>query len=115
MCHKLREASPRLLYDRGERARAKLARIARCNVHFGGASALTLANRIIAMGGDSELLDVVSAAYTSNTGNAPGYLAYHCPECDSVHAGENAARECCAQTDELDQWEDETEDETEDE
>lgn len=92
---RLKECSVDLLEDRAERAQAKLARIARGNVYFGGASALMIARRLNAMGTALPVDDIVSAAYASNTGNAVEYLSYECPECGRACLGETAAMQCC--------------------
>ena len=94
---KLREGNISDL-PRDQRAIAKLARIARCNVYFGGASALVKAERLVSMGADNIYLDVVSAAYSDSQGNAPEYLPYECPECGTTHLGRSAAYQCCQET-----------------
>ena len=91
----LQELSPDKLYDRGERALAKLARIARCDVHFGGAKAMTIADRLANMGSQLAVHDVVSKAYSSSTGTASDFIAYACPECGNPRLGKEAAYNCC--------------------
>lgn len=79
-----------------DRARARLALIAKSDCVHGGARALTLAQRLDRMGfpfADYEA--VVTQAYTSSTGEALDYLPFACPDCGSVHAGEDCARACC--------------------
>jgi hypothetical protein len=91
---KLREGKASDL-PREERAIAKLAQAARCNVYFGGASALVKAERLVAMGADRIYLSVVRAAYSSSKGEARDYLPYECPECGLTHLGESSAMQCC--------------------
>jgi hypothetical protein len=98
---RLKECNPSKLYDRGQRAIAKLARIARCDCVNGGARALVIADRLAAMGAAEDYGAVVSAAYTSSTGCAPDYLAYECPECGSACMGIEAALSCCQPTDDF--------------
>jgi hypothetical protein len=80
---------------REQRAIAKLAQAARCNVYFGGSSALVKAERLVAMGADRIYLAVVRAAYSNSQGEARDYLPYDCPECGCTHLGRTAAIECC--------------------
>jgi len=89
-----KEVHPNLLENRIDRAKAKLARIARCDVYNGGAKASVLAARLDRMGGDN-YEDVVCEAYTAHDGNAKSYLSFECPECGQACAGEYATRECC--------------------
>ena len=96
---KLTEANPNRLYQRDQRAMAKLARIARCDVNFGGAKAKVIADRLDAMGSTIDYYAVVSEAYGSSTGAAIDYLAYKCPECGNVVMGAHNAQLCCMQTD----------------
>ena len=92
----LQELSPDKLYDRGERALAKLARIARNDVYFGGAKAAVIADRLVNMGSQLALHDVVQEAYCSSNGIARNFQAYACPECGSSCFGEEAAYSCCS-------------------
>lgn len=89
----MKEVNPNLLINRVERATAKLARIARCDVFFGGARAFVLAKRMKFK--HVPAMEVVSAAYTDNLGNARDYLAYACDECGQAHLGINSAMNCC--------------------
>jgi hypothetical protein len=104
MC-KLNECSPKSLPDRVDRCTARFARIARSNAYNGGASALTLLDRLERMGSPntSEYHDAITSAYHSSTGTAREHLAYECPECGSPCLGETAAREHCTMSD--DEWE----------
>lgn len=91
---KLKEAHPKELSDRSDRASAKLARIARVDVQItGGAKALRLAHRMKYKRIDAHR--IVGDAYTSNTGNAHEFLAYHCPECNTVVLGITNAKNHC--------------------
>lgn len=92
----LQEISPDKLSDRGERALAKLARIARFDVNFGGAKALVIADRLAKMGSTLDAHTVVGEAYCSSTGTARDFTAYACPECGSPCFGEDAAFICCS-------------------
>lgn len=92
----LQELRPNKLYDRGERALAKLARIARNDVYFGGAKSVVIADRLVAMGSQLPLHDVVGEAYSSSIGTASGFMAYACPECGNPCLGEEAAYACCS-------------------
>jgi len=80
---------------REHRAIAKLAKVARCDVYSGGASALVKAQRLVAMGADRIYLDVVRAAYSNSQGNAHEYLPIECRDCGQTHLGRSAAIECC--------------------
>src|SRR5262245_980341 len=91
---RLIEANPDQL-PRESRAIAKLARIARCDVQFGGARALVICKRLELMGSTVDYDNVVSAAYSSSTGSAREYLAFECPECGCAHLGEENALACC--------------------
>ena len=92
---RIKETNPNNIFDIEQRAYAKLARIARCDVHFGGAKAMVLARRMEAINPLNDAMSVVSQAYASSTGNAEDYLSYECPECGSPCAGIENALQCC--------------------
>lgn len=89
---KLKEVHPNKLTDKGERALAKMARIAACDTNFGGARALVLLKRL----GNSQLPfdEVVTNTYHSNSIPSQ-YVAYECPECGTVCFGDIAALKHC--------------------
>lgn len=107
---RLVEASPSQLQRPTDRAKAKLAAIARADVLHGGARALVIVRQV--REGDTgsvtsdaskiakhldwrECDEVVSSVYTSRSGDGVEYTAYECPECGSVHLGREAALLCC--------------------
>ena len=95
----IRTSWKRLPRGSSERAIAKLAHIANVNTVQGGASALVKANRALAMGlpHADEMADAVDATYSASTGKpSPAHSAWECRECGSVHLGQEAADECCA-------------------
>jgi hypothetical protein len=96
---KLKEAKPTELSNPQDRASAKLARIARCDVNFGAARALVLANRLERMRSNIQPHRIVGDAYANNNGNAHEFLAYHCPECDTVVLGRTSAINHCNNND----------------
>jgi len=96
---KLKEAHPSKLSDRNERAEAKLARIARANTYFGGASALVIAARMVRMGSAIDAEGIVGDIYSASNGSLGEHGAYECPECGSVHLGTQRALACCAEPD----------------
>ncbi len=105
---RLKQVSCALLHG-PERAISKLALLARGDCIHGGASALTLADRLTFgklrfedkqyQQPDVSYHDIVSAAYASSTGEVTQYLPYECPECGQARLGETAALECCANID----------------
>lgn len=92
----MQEADTKDLTDRDDRALAKLACIARCDVYFGGCRAVTIARRLDAMGSQLPVHDVIIQAYHSHDGTARDFLPFACPECGTVHLGQDAAYSCCA-------------------
>lgn len=90
---KLKEVSPKRLSDKGDRALARMARIAACDTHFGGSRALVLLKRLVRIS-DLPFDAVVTATYHSNT-IPPQYVAYECPECGEVCFGRDNAIEHC--------------------
>ncbi len=97
---RLKEASPSRLFDRHDRAVAKLARIARVDTIHGGARALVLERRLIAMGSDVPDTGVVSSVYGASNYSCGEFGAYECPECGTAHLGTERAYACCSQQEE---------------
>jgi hypothetical protein len=101
---RLREANPAQLYDRHDRACAKLARIARGDTIHGGARAMVLAKRLEAMHtairdhSGVPAMEIVSDVYSASNYSCGEWGAYECPECGSVHLGTSAALQCCAES-----------------
>jgi hypothetical protein len=88
------------LHDRNDRAVARLAARARRDTVWGGASAMVLACRADALGVQFSARSIVADVYSASTGkHHPEHEAWHCPECDSVHLGKDAALQCCQLTD----------------
>ena len=82
---------------REQRIFARMERIATCNTIYGGASAITISKRLLAMGG-TDLTGVVSAVYSASTGRInPEFGAFECPECGCAHLGQDAAFSCCSE------------------
>lgn len=92
---KLREANPSKLYDRHDRACAKLARIARGDTIHGGARAMVLAKRLEAMGSKVPADQIVGDVYSASNYSCGEWGSYECPECGSAHLGQSAALACC--------------------
>ena len=87
------------LEHRDDRTVARIARIAINNTVFGGWSALGLAKRLAAMGGQ-DVQYVVSDVYSASTGrDHPEHSAWECPECGSAYLGQESARRCCEEQD----------------
>lgn len=95
---RLKEANPSDLYDRGDRACAKLARIARGDTIHGGARALVLAERAERIGVHFPASEVVSEVYSLSNYTCGRFGAYQCPECGRASLGQDAAYACCAHT-----------------
>jgi len=92
---KLKEAHPSKLYDRTERACAKLARIARADTVFGGAKALVIADRLDRMGSRVPAQAVVGDVYAASNYSCGEWGAYACPECGTAYLGPDKAYACC--------------------
>lgn len=97
---KLKEAHPDELYDRYERACAKLARIARGDTIHGGARALVLAKRLTKLRSTIPAEDIVSSVYAASNYSCGEWGAYECPECGSAHLGTEKAYACCSEVEE---------------
>lgn len=91
----LKEVHPNKLDNRHDRACAKLARIARGDTIWGGAKALVIAKRAEAMGVQFPALAVVTDVYHASNYSCGPWAAYECPECGTVHLGEESALNCC--------------------
>ena len=91
---KLKETSPNNLTNRYEKACARLARMARANTYFGGASALVIAKRANKKKFPAE--EIVMDVYH---GRVSEWMAYECPECGQAHLGEQSALDCCISRD----------------
>lgn len=95
------------LENPSEQAIARLALLARADCIHGGASAMTVARRLMDNEADEDdekfrqtnvpYVEIISAAYTSFTGTAGEFLPYECPECGQARLGITAATECCAE------------------
>lgn len=92
---KLKETHPKNLTNRHNRACAKLARIARANTYFGGASAIVVAKRLKAMGSDVPGDEIVSDIYSKSNLDLGEWGAYECPECGNAVMGKQNAINCC--------------------
>lgn len=90
---KLKTLSPYRLSNLHDRACARLAQRALADVIHGGASALVLASKLIAMKCKIPAEHIVSSVYTSS--QVGDYGVYECPECGSAHLGTEAAYACC--------------------
>ena len=88
---RLKETNPNNLTNRNERASARLARIARGNTYFGGASALVIAKRA-----NKKLFPAEEIVADVYAGSESKWMAYECPECGQAHLGEESAIGCCA-------------------
>lgn len=98
---KLKEVHPDLLSNPHDRACAKLARIARGNTVFGGASALVIAERMERRKGNRiPASAIVSDVYSASNYSCGQWGAYACPECGQAYLGEDAAYLCCSQDNE---------------
>ena len=87
--------------SREDRASASLAWIATANTVFGGASAMVIAKRLERLGSSVPASDIVSDVYGDSTGSVHRrWGVWECPECGSVHLGQEAAAQCCAFDDE---------------
>ena len=81
-----------------ERACARLANRAKLDTIRGGARAMVMADRAerMRLPNADELQNVVADVYSRSTGrHSETYGAWTCGECGSVHAGRQAAEECC--------------------
>lgn len=96
---KLKETSPNNLFDKTERAQAKLARIARGDTIHGGARALVLVGRLGRAKFDAD--EVVSEVYRLSNYTCGRFGVYECPECGAAHLGEEKALNCCISQDDL--------------
>ena len=94
---KLAEAHPDELYDRYERACAKLARIARHDTIHGGARALVLANRLKNLRSEVPANDIVGTIYGASNYSCGEWGAYEFPECGQAHLGTEKALACCSE------------------
>lgn len=92
---KLKEIHPKNLTNRHDRACAKLARIARANTYFGGASAIVVAKRLKAMGSDVPGDEIVSDIYSKSNLDLGEWGAFECPECGNAVLGKTNAINCC--------------------
>ncbi len=90
---KLKETNPKNLENKHERACARLARIARNDTVFGGARALTIANRCKYKKIPADV--IVSDVYHRSNYSCGEWGAYECPECGQTHLGTEAALNCC--------------------
>ena len=88
---RLKETNPNNLTNRNERASARLARIARGDTYFGGASALVIAKRA-----NKKLFPAEEIVADVYHGRESKWMAYECPECGQAHLGEESAIGCCA-------------------
>ncbi len=80
---------------------AKLAMQARLDTINGGARAAVIAKHEIDPNEkwDVDPEDIVGAVYSASTGKPhEKYEAWECPECGTVHLGQDYARECCSDT-----------------
>ncbi len=93
--NKLKEVPPSYLDDPVERNTARLARIARGNTVFGGASAIGIAERMEKRGSKVPAMDVVRWVYSHSNYSVGPYGAYACPECGQAWLGEEKAYACC--------------------
>lgn len=91
---KLKESSPSKLTNRYEKACARLARLARGNTYFGGASALVIAKRCKYK--KFPAMEIVSDVYGASNGSLGEWGAYECPECGQTYLGTEAALNCCS-------------------
>lgn len=99
----MKTASYRELTDHNERSIAHMAARARCDTLFGGALAMVYGKRLERMGSKLDLLSVASDVYSRSTGkHSPDYEAWECPECGSVHLGQDNAAKCCQELSECD-------------
>ena len=81
-----------------DRACAKLALIARHDTIHGGAKAMVLEKRLLAMGSSIPAREIVGDVYAaSNWTVTRQWGAYECPDCGQVHLGEERALECCSE------------------
>lgn len=93
------EAAPRL--SRHDRAQARLARIAVNDTVYGGARALTLANRACELGVKFDAQQVVSEVYCASNYKAGNQFGtFECGECGQVYLGIEDAAHCCTEEEE---------------
>jgi rubrerythrin len=89
-------ASYKELTNRDNRTIAHMAARARNDTIYGGALALVYAKRLKNMGSKLSLNNVVGDVYSSSTGRwSKDHEAWQCPECGSVHLGQDNAFNCC--------------------
>ncbi len=93
---KLIEVNPSKLFNRADRACAKLARIARGDTVYGGVKALVLAKRLNRMGTKLPVDAIVGDVYAASNYSLGDWGAYECPECGCAHLGRDAALQCCS-------------------
>jgi hypothetical protein len=90
----LKEASYKELEDRHEQNLAKLACIARHDIFYGGAKALTLIRRMQSLNlHPDDFCDVVDNVYHYD--NSSEHTPYRCTLCDTVVLGETKAMNHC--------------------
>lgn len=92
---KLTEVSPDRLPQGPERAACKLARIAACDVYFGGARALVRVKRMTRSPHYHLYCDAVDNTYHHDY--APESTAWECPECGEACFGQTRAANHCAE------------------
>ena len=94
---RIKQVSWKELSNPQDRACAKLALIAVCDTVHGGARAMVLEKRLLAMGSSLPAREIVGDVYAaSNWTVTSQWGAYACPECGQAHLGEERALECCA-------------------
>jgi rubrerythrin len=91
-----------------ERNTVTLANRATADTIFGGVSALVLAKRADKLGVQfaeaSSAHEIVADVYSRSTGKrSVRFGAWECPECGSVHVGQDNALKCCAYNEEENQ------------
>lgn len=92
----LKTTSWRKLYDRNDRACAKLALRARCDTINGGALAMVWARRLNGMGSSIPANEIVGDVYSaSNYTCTARWSVFECPECGSAYLGSESALNCC--------------------
>ena len=100
-----RPGFPKNIYDRCDRACARLASIATWDTIFGGAQAMVIARRMsnwLKTGVPAE--EIVSDVYSRSSGRtSERWGAWECDECGQTHLGREAAAECCTHVEELEE------------
>lgn len=94
----MQSASYTELLSQDDRIVAKVAARARLDTLYGGAKALVWVKRLPRLAHRLDLRDVVSDVYSASTGRHHArHEGWECPECGSVHLGQEAAAQCCAE------------------